>query len=415
MKNNIILYVILFQTLCFSQTEIEINQPFNIKTVCFSQNNQNSFPFFQLGDAFQFQFDDLFGNEVNYFYTINLCDYDWKPSELSKNEYLQGFDDQRITDYTNSFNTLQIFSHYHISFPNQFTAIKLSGNYIIKIFNEEKDLIFSRKFILFENIATVPLQVRRARKSEDLNTKQNLDFSIKSSQIQFQDPAKNVNVLIVQNGKLNNALKNVKPQYTLANDLIYRYDSDTQFWGGNEFLYFDSKEIRVPSNMISYVDSNAGIYNSHLYINKGRAFNPYTFNPDINGNFVIRRLNAENNLIEADYSWVFFTLYSSKNLENKDVYVNGMFNNYTLNNENKMEYNADKGVFEKALMIKQGFTNYQYVTTDKNGKIDSENAIDGNFYQTENNYTILVYYRANGQRYDRIIGKGDASSVDIIN
>jgi hypothetical protein len=167
--------------------------------------------------------------------------------------------------------------------------------------------------------------------------------------------------------------------------------------------------------MISYVDSNAGIYNSHLYINKGRAVNPYTFNPDINGNFVIRRLNAENNLIEADYSWVFFTLYSSKNLENKDVYVNGMFNNYTHNNENKMEYNADKGVFEKALMIKQGFTNYQYVTTDKNGIIDSENAIDGNFYQTENNYTILVYYRANGQRYDRVIGKGDASSVDIIN
>jgi hypothetical protein len=95
------------------------------------------------------------------------------------------------------------------------------------------------------------------------------------------------------------------------------------------------------------------------------------------------------------------------------VYVNGMFNGFAIGEENKMDYNAEKGVYEKAIMIKQGFTNYQYVIADSNGKIDEENAIDGNFHQTENNYFALVYYRENNQRYDRIIGKGIASSVDM--
>jgi hypothetical protein len=372
-------------------------------------------PIFQLGDVFQLEFDDLFGNEANYYYTISLCDYNWKPSDLSKNEYLQGFDDQRITNYFNSFNTLQVYSHYKLQLPNQLTQCKVSGNYLLKILNEDKEIVFSRKFILYENLTTVPIQVRRGRKSEDLLTKHNLDFSIKSTNITFQDPLKNIQVLLIQNGQLSNPIKNIKPQYTIANDLIYKYDSETQFWAGNEYLYFDNKDIRVPANYISYVDSNQGVYNSHLYLNKDRSFNQYTFYPDINGNFVIRRLNAENNAVESDYSWVFFTLYTPKNLEQKDVYINGMFNNFAINTENKMEFNATKGVYEKALMIKQGFSNYQYIVTDKNGKIDYENNIDGNFYQTENNYTILVYYRENGQRNDRVIGKGDASSLEITN
>jgi hypothetical protein len=66
-------------------------------------------------------------------------------------------------------------------------------------------------------------------------------------------------------------------------------------------------------------------------------------------------------------------------------------------------------------MIKQGFTNYQYVVADGNKKIDYENAIDGNFWQTENNYFAIIYYRENNQRYDRIIGKGVANSENITN
>ena len=410
---NISLILISFVT--FAQVEKEIDPPFNIKTITFVQNNQNSIPLFSLNGPFEIQFDDLYANEANYYYEIVHCNYDWKHSDLSKNEYLQGFDGIRIQEYTNSLNTLQLFSHYRIGFPNKNTRLLVSGNYMIKILNEDREVVFSRKLMLYEDLVSVPMQIKRARTLSNINYKQNLDFSIKSPNLLFQSPLQNVKVLLLQNGKLNEAITNVKPMYTIGNDLIYKYDSETQFWGGNEFLYYENKVIRAATNFISRVDSNNGVYNTHLYTDNARINKTYTYNPDANGNFIPLNANTSNNAIEADYSWVFFTLSAPSFYEKKNIYINGMFNNYAISDENKMDYNQEKGIYEKAIMIKQGFTNYQYVVADQNKKIDYENAIDGNFCQTENNYFAIIYYRENNQRYDRIIGKGVANSQDITN
>jgi len=395
--------------------EKEVIPPYNIRTVSFTQNAQNIVPLVRLGDSFQLQFDDLYGNEANYYYVIQHCNYDWRPSQLAKSEYLQGFDDQRIQDYTNSFNTLQIYSHYRVSFPNSKTRLLVSGNYMIKILNESDEVVFSRKMIVYEDLVSVPMQVKRARNVNDINYKHDLDFSIKSANILFQNPLKNVKVLLLQNGVISTGITNIQPQYTIGNDLIYKYDTETQFWAGNEYMYFENKDIRGANNYIAKVDSGSGLYNSYLYLNNARGGNPYTLYPDINGNFVIKNINAENNDVEADYAWIFFTLSDPTYFGKGDIYINGMFNNYAMTPEYKMDYNKDKGIYEKAIMIKQGFTNYQYVIADKAGKVDNENAIDGNFYQTVSDYYAIVYYRENNQRYDRVIGKGVASSEDIIN
>jgi hypothetical protein len=203
--------------------------------------------------------------------------------------------------------------------------------------------------------------------------------------------------------------------YTVGNDLIYKYDRETQFWAGNEYLFFENKNIRGANNSIARIDTEGGLYNCYLYTSNARAKNPYTYWPDINGNFSIKNISAENDEIEADYAWIYFTLSAPSFYQNKDIYITGMFNNHALTDENKMEYNEKKGIYEKALMIKQGFTNFIYTIADKSGKIDESNAIDGNFFQTENNYFAIVYYRENNQRYDRVIGKGVATSTDIIN
>lgn len=413
-----IITILLLSTIhvLFSQVENEVAPPFNIKTISFIQNNQNAVPIFQLGSGFQLQFDDLFGNEADYYYEIIHCDYNWNHSEIPKNEYLQGFDNQRIQNYNNSFNTLQIYSHYTLSIPNQYTQqLLISGNYILKILNDSKDVVFSRKFILHEDLVTVPIQVKRARTVSNIETKHNLEFAVKSNTIIFQNPLKNVKVVLMQNGKFDSAIKNVLPQYTIGNDLIYKYDTETQFWAGNEFLYFENKDIRAANNNISRVDSSTEIYNSYLYTNNARANFPYTVYEDINGNFVVRNLNAENSEIEADYAWVYFSLSAPTFRSNKDIYINGMFNNYSLTPEFKMDYNPKKAIYEKALLIKQGFTNYEYVIADSKGVVDNENAIDGNFYQTENDYIILVYYRESTDRYYRVVGKGTANSLNIIN
>jgi hypothetical protein len=415
MRKISIALLLLIYSFVEAQALQEIIPPYNIKTVSFMNNGQNVIPVFKLGESFELNFDDLFGNEANYYYEIIHCDYNWVPSDIPKQEYLKGLDNQRIIDYSNSFNCLQLYSHYQLNIPNQFTQLALSGNYIIKILNEDRDVVFSRKFIIYEDIANVRLQVKRGRNISTIESKQNLDFSITSKSLTFQNPLQNVKVLLLQNRQFTTGIKNIAPQYTIGNELVYKYDSETQFWGGNEFRFFDNKEIRNAANNVAKISSNGAIYNSFLFTDEARANLPYSFTLDANGNFVVRNLNAANNKIEADYAWVYFSLSAPSFRLDKDIYINGMFNNYALTPENKMEYNEKKNLYEKALLIKQGFTNYQYVVADTKGKIDQENSIDGNFFQTENEYEIIVYYRENTQRYDRVIGFVAINSVSITN
>jgi hypothetical protein len=405
----------LFYNSVISQAVTETVPPYNIKTVTFVQSKNNVIPIFRLGESLELNFDDLFGNEEDYYYTLTHYNYNWTQSELAKSEYIDGLDNQRIQDYENSFNTLQLYSHYRLSFPNKFGRIIKSGNYLVSVYNNHKDLVFSKKFIVYEELADVAMQVKRARVVGDNASKHNLDFSIKSKNILFQNPAQNVKVILLQNGKWDNAILNVKPQYTIGNDLIFKYDKETQFFAGNEYLFLDNKEIRAVNNTIAKIDANGGLYNAHLYTDSARKNKAYTFYPDVNGNFQVRNIGAQNNDVEADYAWVYFTLFTPETNVNSSVYVTGMFNNNLLSAENKMDYNATKGVYEKAILIKQGFINYRYTISDKNNAILEKEAVDGNFYETENLYTAIVYYRANGERFDRVIGKGQANSVNIIN
>lgn len=409
------LFFLLSITTVSAQIETEVVPPYNIKTISFVQNKKNVVPIFPLGDGFQLQFDDLYGNEADYYYEIIHCDYNWKPTDIPKIDYMQGFDNQRIMDYSNSLNTLQMYSHYRLSIPNQFTKLRISGNYILKVLNEDREVVFSRKFILYEDVVTIPIQIKRARTVENLDYKNNLEFVVKTNTLNFQNPLKNVKVMLIQNGQLATAIKNIPPQYTIGNDLVYKYDTETQFWAGNEFLFFDNKEIRTASNNIARIDSNGSLYNSYLFTHNARKNFPYSFTEDVNGNFVVRNLSATNDEIEADYTWVYFSLSAPTFRLKKDIYITGMFNNYNLIPEYKMDYNEKKGIYEKATLIKQGFTNFQYTVADDKGNIDAEHAIDGNFFQTENEYTILVYYRENNDRYQRAIGKGTANSLNITN
>ncbi|HSD15182.1 MAG TPA: DUF5103 domain-containing protein [Flavobacterium sp.] len=402
----------LFQV--FAQVENEVAPPFNIKSVAFVQNNNITIPIFRLGEPFQFEFDDVYGNEADYYFTITQYNYDWTLTDLGKSEYMRGIDNQRIINYKNSFNTLQMYSHYTQNFPNKFNQILLTGNYMLKIFNSSQELVFSRKFIIYEDRVPVAVQVKRSRDLEIIDHMQNLYFTINTMNYLLQNPTQNVKIALFQNGRMDAGIYNIKPQYTIGSELIYRHERETRFWGGNEYLNFENKDIRAVVNNIGHV-SAGDLYNSHLYMNIARKNSQYTYYPDINGSFLPNNINAEDNNIEADYAWVYFTLNTNTFMDKSDIYIGGMFNNFAHTPEYKMDYNAEKGLYEKALLIKQGFTNYLYDIVDKNGNVDFENAVDGNYWQTENNYFVLVYYRGNNDRYDRVIGKGIATSTNITN
>ena len=415
MKKNS-LYILLIFNLFYGFSQVqEVNPPDFIKTINFKGDTpETQLPILKLGDYLVLEFDALNGNEDDYYYKIEHFNYDWTPSVLVKSEYLDGFDNQRIRNYINSLNTYQIYSHYKLTIPNQQTrGIKLSGNYLISIFNNNNELVFSRKFMIYEEMASVGVTLKRTRNLEFIEQKQRVDITITPNNIQFNNPMQTVKALVVQNNNLNTAISNLKPQYTLGNQLIYKYDEETSFWGGNEYLFFENKDVRAANTGIQYIDLQ-DLYHNYLYTNYARFNRPYTYNPDINGNYLITVVEATDPSIEADYVWVHFSLLAPPNLLDKDLYIYGNYNNYALNETNKMILDESRGIFETKLLLKQGFYNYKYVVVNKNGSLD-EGAVSGNFYQTENNYKVIVYYRDLGARYDKIIGIGEGSSVNISN
>ena len=307
-KSHFILLLSLISTIVYSQIQ-EISPPDYIKTITFKSNtNESQLPILKLGDALQLEFDALNGDEDDFYYKIEHYNFDWTPSVLVKSEYLDGFDNQRITQYENSFNTYQIYSHYKLKIPNQRTKrLKKTGNYLISIYNDYDELVFSRKFMIYENLTGVGVSLKRSRNVKFIKEKQTVDIIIASNNIKFNNPEQTVKALLIQNNNLNNTITNLKPQYTLGTELIYKYTNEASFWGGNEYLYFDNKDIRGATSAIRQIELE-DLYHNYLYSNYERATRPYTYNPDINGNFLITSLDADNSNIEADYAWIHFSL-----------------------------------------------------------------------------------------------------------
>jgi len=396
-----------------AQVQEEIDPPSNIKSVIFKGPAEDQFPIVQLGEPVYLEFDDLLANEQDYYYKITHCDYDWTPSDLLKSQYLNGIDNQRIIDYENSYNTLQPYSNYRLTIPNNNVRIRVSGNYVLEIYNGTYELQFSRRFVVYQDLVKVGALTKRSRDFDFLNEKQSVQFSVFSAGFPLVNPKKEVKVAIIQNYHWPTAIYNVRPQFTLGGELVYKYDEETSFFGGNEYLNFDTKDLRAPSAAISHIEFR-DVYHTFLFTDRYRNDRPYTYFPDINGDFLIRTLQGEEVSREAEYTDVHFSLPYTETIGLDEVYVFGKFNNYSLTEENRMVYNETNANMEATIRMKQGFYNYKYVLQKEGGTIEL-NTVCGNFHFTENTYIVLVYYRNFGDLYDSIIGVGSANSRDITN
>ena len=413
MKILIIFISIFFLPASVLSQVVETNPPNDIKTINFGMSDDSfGVPIVGLDEMLILEFDVLNNLEEDFYYVIEHYNYDWTPSQLMKTEYINGMDNLRIVDYINSFNTYQIYSHYQLKIPNQQTRLKVSGNYLIKIFDDYGDLVFSRKFMVQEKISKIQVQVRRPREVSLINEAQSVDFKVSSSNINFNNPMQTVKTAIIQNNNLKTAIYGLKPQFIMVNELVYRFIDESLFMGGNEYLFFENRDVRSANQGVQYIDLKE-IYHSYLFTDIQRKYQKYTYNPDINGGFKITVLDREDPRIEADYTYVHFSLLSEE-IVNSSVYVFGGFNNFSIDKSNQMSYNFQKGIYEVSIMLKQGFYNYKYVVVDEKNDLQ-EGFISGNFDETENNYVVVVYYRDLGSRYDKLIGIGSANSVDMTN
>jgi hypothetical protein len=225
-----------------AQNGVETQAKDFIKTIKFTSSNKNEiFPIIELGGFLQLNFDDLRGNEADYYYRIKHFDHDWKPSQLFQNEFLEGYDNLRIDDYSTSFNTLQTYTHYQLLLPNEDVRFKVSGNYLLEIYTADDELAFSRKFCIYESKASVQVAIRRPQNMDRFATHQSIHFSITPTQGTFRNPNENIKVLLLQNYQWDQTLSNLTPQYFYGNTLEYRYELPAQFEGGNEYFFLTPK------------------------------------------------------------------------------------------------------------------------------------------------------------------------------
>ena len=414
-KTKLVFYVLLISSCSGAQEQKEFAAPEYVKSVQFKGGeNKGVFPIVALGEQMNLFFDDLNADEADYYYQIKHYNYDWTPSQLFQNEYLEGYDNLRIDDYRTSFNTLQSYTHYNLDIPNENTQLKVSGNYMVEIYSAYDELIFSRRFCIYENSSIVQAAVYRPQNMNRFNTHQSIHFTVTPRGNFFVNPEENIKIIILQNHQWNESIIGIKPQYFSGNSLDYRYDIPTQFEGGNEYFFFDTKDLRITTPNINFTN-RTDLYESYLKTNITRSSLDYTYAPDINGDFeIINIMRPGDSNINADYSFVYFRLvYPYQLREDEELYIYGSFNNFELNNLNKMYFNPAIKIYEGVLLLKQGFYNYKYVLNQNNTLF--KNALSGSHALTENNYLILVYYRKIGQQYDTLIGVGSANSFDLQN
>lgn len=372
---------------------------------------------FGSGDELQLTFDDLNGGFSNYYYTIIHCDASWNPSDLMQPQYIGGFFEGNILTYTYSTNVLQQYTHYSLTFPNQYMKPLLSGNYLMLVYedNDKDKPVLSKRFMVYQDLIGITGDVHQAARSDEYYDKQEVDFTISYSTYNITNPNTDMKVVVTQNNRWDNAIYNIQPQFSSLGQFIYDYnDGSNCFDGGNEFRNFDFKTIRVLSPYVRkiYKDS-VPFYNVVVTPDEARSFKRYVQFDDLNGEFFIRTvdLKDDGDAYEADYCKVHLFFPYDEPLADGNIYVFGKFCDWRINKENKMVYNMQRKGYECTLFLKQGYYNYEYVYAQDGKSAVDPTLIEGNHWETENDYTIYVYHRKMGTFYDQLIGIKKLNSI----
>ena len=333
----------------------------NIKTIIFKSSN-NTDSFVNYGDPFELSFDDLSSDEKNYYYQINHFDYKWNSSKLLKSEFLKGFDDLRIKEYQNSFNTLQSFTHYKIKIPNEDVSLKISGNYSISMHLSNGKKIFEKKFSVTENNLPIQISISKSNIISNIETDQKIKVIVNCGNCnELYNSYSKLKLIIIKNNNWINSKIVGKPKYVLSNKLIY---DDIFFKGGNEYLYFDNSNINS-TNLRIYKTTLTDLYNNFLIKDKERTNTFYEYNPDINGEYVVNSNSNFDRDIENDYARIFFNLKTDNYNLNKNIYLIGKFNDFAINENYKLQYDQKTKSYKGSFLFKQGFYNYKYAFNNK--------------------------------------------------
>jgi len=381
----------------------------NIRTVRLHRRGYElSYPVVKInsGEELLLSFDDLDGDVKNYTYTIIHCNADWTPSRLVPSDYIEGFYENQITNYRFSFNTFIPYTHYRLSLPNEDTGFRVSGNYIIKVYEDfdESKVAFTRRFFVNESAVHVSAVARQPFIPKYRRSGHQIDFTVSHPGYTIRDPYSEVSVTITQNNRWDNAVTGLMPDFIKTGELVYE-DGETNFFpGGNEFRTFDIQSLRYHTEFVRDIDFNHDGFHVHLFPDKPRDHRHQYHHDEINGKYLIRTRDERDDDIDSEYVLVYFSMPWEAPIGHGEIYVVGEMTNWNFYPWNRMEYNFETGSYELSLLLKQGYYNYKYLFLPDGEDEADVSMFEGNFYETENDYIIYVYHRLPGSRYDKLIG-----------
>ena len=386
----------------------------NIHSVRFHPyGKQEAMAIYQLnrGDKMELNFDDMEANVKSYYYTYQLCDYDWQPVQLSPFDYIKGFTQERITNYRFSSIAYTRYTHYQAFLPGDNCLPTRSGNYLVKVFldGDTSKLVFTRSLLVLDNKASIAARVVQPFTGDTYNTHQHIKFTVNLQGLNASNASQQIKVAIIQNGRWDNLQGNVLPTFVRNNNLEYSNENNFVFPGGKEWRWLDLRSFRLLSERIDSANRNR----TDLYVKPDvdRAGQRYVYYADLNGRYLVTTNESIDPYLQGDYTTAHFKFIPPNQTAyaDKDLYLIGQLTDYQLNEKTKMNFNVEKGRYEGSLNLKQGYYSYGYALADKNNATQNID-LDGNYWETENNYTILVYYKSFTDQSDQLIGVSTIST-----
>jgi hypothetical protein len=366
-----------------------------------------SYPVIRLGEDLPLilEFDDLSSGYPALYYTLIHCNADWTVSGLTQQEYLEGYPENEIPGGVPSFNTYTSYMHHTLAIPNEEIRLRVSGNYILLVYRDRDPdhVVFTRRFMVTEGrvnieaVAGLPVQQKYQGCCHEV------DFTVNHSGVVIDDPFSETTAMIFQNGLWDLGVGPLLPSMVNPGQLVYDYHQENIFPGGNEFRFFDTKNTRTPTYYVQRIDFIDPWFHFELKPDEPNPPYLYSYHEDINGRYFIESEGGSSPGVDADYVMVHFRLNMPVQLDGS-VYIAGALTNWQFNDMNRMEYREDEGAYVKSLILKQGVYNYRYLFLPAFSEKFDMGEIEGNHYETENEYLVLFYHRPPGGRYDRLLG-----------
>ena len=379
------------KTIVLTRAEVELSQPI-----------------LRLGDQDRLllQFDVL-GDESRYYsYRIQHCSHDWQVDDLAVSEYLNGFETSSIGNSRNSFTTRQPYVHYWETIPNDMTEFTASGNYLLTVYDDENpdSVLFARRFYVYEVQANLQAEVGQVLGSDGKDCNQNVSVYVTPPKGQyFNNPTLYYHMYVRQNGRAD--LCRELPLHSVkGNELHYKWKDENVFGGGNVFRFFDISNINIPMYTTARLEIFAGEYIAYLKPEEDRSRKNYVYREGLNGQFKISADNRNDATVEADYVWVNFALPMAVPRMDGVFHIVGDFAGWDFTDSNLMQWQPQMKAYTMRMLVKQGYYSYQIVFVPAGKKEGLTSVVEGDFFESRNDYYIFLYQHTPADRFDRLIG-----------